>query len=395
MQHCGRNTASELRLCFRPGFNSLLSYVMKKTDTDIQDIYRSEDPKPEADRAWKTPELIEREIRKRLFFNITVALLIFALVVFLTAALIKDFLFAAEPGPSAKADPAFFSTYTLPADEQWALEYRQAASQTDLSKQAGPKPVSSKWIINAAYHVIMGEQASRMNELSAAQDHLEAVVAAFPAMTGIHHRLGTVYLKRQYFEKAVEQLQKALEEQPSVELLNNLGVAYMGIQDYGRAEAFLRQALQQRPDLAGCYKNLALLYQKTERIDDAVASFEKYFALNPQDTALIQSYVTYLTAAGRIRAAIEFIERLKGADPLPVSLLLAKTAAQDGDAELAIRALQEAARFITPRQTIAEMHDAAFDKIARTEAFEALLYRLELASVSLSTNLDTKAESGH
>jgi len=368
---------------------------MKKNDTDIRDIYRSEDPKPEPDPEWKTQELIEREMRRQFIFNISVGLFVFVLAAFLVTTIAKEFLFKAAPMEPVKGKIQRVAAYALPEDEQWALEYRQAAALAENGESGGPKPFSTKWVKNAAYHIIMGEQALRLDELDAAQDHLEEAVDTFPSTTGIHGRLGEIYLKRQYFEKAVDQLQKALKEQPSIDVLNNLGVAYMGVENYVQAEALLQQAIQQQPELAGCHKNLALLYQKTGRTDAAMASFEKCFLLTPQDTSLIKNYVAYLTSTGRSRAAIEFLEQLKGADPLSVCLLLAKTAAQDDDAELAVRNLQEAAHFITPRQTIVEMHDRVFDKIARTEAYEALLYRLELAAVSLSTNLDTKGESTH
>lgn len=368
---------------------------MKKIDTDIRDIYRSEDSKPEPDPEWKTQELIENELRRRLVFNIAVGLLTFALAVFLIMAIADDLLPASGQTTSLKVKTPRIAAYTLPENEQWALEYRQVAFQAEGSEPAGPKKFSTKWVKNTAYHIIMGEQALRLNELSAAQDHFDAALNTFPEMIDIHRDLGTVYLKRQYFEKAVEQLQKAAEEQPSVDVLNNLGVAYMGVKDYVQAESFLRQALQQQPDLAGCYKNLALLYQKTGRLDDAVTSFEKYFSFNPRDTALMQGYVDYLAASGRTRVAIDFLERLQGADPLERNLLLAKTAALEENTELAVSALKEVARFITPRQAIAEMHTPAFEKIARTEPFEAFLYRLELAAVSLSTNLETKGASEH
>ena len=368
---------------------------MKKIDTDIRDIYRSEDSKPEPDPEWKTQELIENELRRRLIFNIAVGLLTFALAVFLVVSIAEDILPASEQTTSLKSKIPRFAAYTLPENEQWALEYRQVAFQAEGGEPSGPKKFSTKWVKNTVYHIIMGEQALRLNELSAAQDHFDAALNTFPEMTDIRRDLGTVYLKRQYFEKAVEQLQKAAEEQPSIDVLNNLGVAYMGVKDYGRAESFFRQALQQQPDLAGCYKNLALLYQKTDRLDEAVASFEKYFSFNPQDTALIQSYVDYLAASGRTQAAIDFLEQLQGADPLGRNLLLAKTAALEENTELAVSALQEVARFITPRQTIAEMHAPAFEKIARAESFETFLYRLELAAVELSTNLEPKGVSEH
>ena len=69
---------------------------MKKNDTDIQDIYRSEGSKPEPDPGWKTPELIEQELRRQRIFNIFVGLLTLALTAFLTSAIVKGFLPAPE-----------------------------------------------------------------------------------------------------------------------------------------------------------------------------------------------------------------------------------------------------------------------------------------------------------
>lgn len=368
---------------------------MKKTNTDIQDIYRSEESKPEPQQTsgYEMSEDIDRQVRRRQIFNFAAALLTLALTVFLTSSIVKDYLIVSRPPLSAAEKIPYFAVYALPLDEQWVLEYRQVARQADSSETTGPKPLSTKWVKNAAYHIIMGQQAFRQNELLAAQEHLEKAVLTFPAVTGVRHLLGIVYLKRQNFEKAAEQLEKALEEAPSPAVLNNLGVAYIGVGEYVRAEALLRQALRQQPDLADCYKNLAFLYQKTGRTEEVSASFEEYFSVNPKDTKLIQNYVAYLSASGQNRHAIEFLERLDGADPLTVSVLLARTAAQDNDTERAIRSLQEAARFLTPRQMITEMHNAAFEKITRAEPFEALLHRLELAAVSLATNLDTKVES--
>jgi tetratricopeptide (TPR) repeat protein len=276
--------------------------------------------------------------------------------------------------------------YTLPTDEQWVLEYRKVAVEEDGSARLGPKKVSTKWIKNTAYHTILGELALRQGELETAQNHFEIALTTFPAITGIRGDLGAAYLKQQHFERAAELLQKALTEGSSVATLNNLGVARLGLGEYEQAESVLRQALQQQPDLSGCYKNLALLYQKTGRTNDAVAAFETYLSANPQDAPLLERYVSYLTQAGRLRDAIGFLEQMDGADPLTVHLLLAEAAARDADAERAVDALRYSARFLSPRQTIVKMHDPVFEKIARTEPFETLLYQLEMATVSLSTN---------
>lgn len=367
---------------------------MKKNNTDLRDIYSEKPLKiDESTSSWGVKESIDYEIRRRLIINVFAVLLTIALAVFLLTTIAKDFLYASRQKVSGRAKPALFASYTLPEDEQWALEYRQVAFQAEANESLKSKEVSTKWVKNTAYHLIMGEQAFRQNDPEAAQSHLEAAIMTFPEMTGVHRPLGAVYLNRQYFEKAVEQLQEALEEQSSVDVLNNLGVAYMGIQEYDRAETYFKQALQQQPELAGCYKNLALLYQQTSRTNEAVTAFEKYFSLDPKDVVQIKNYVTYLTTADRIHDAIDFLERLNGADPLTVYRLLAKTAAQNADAERAVNALRETARFLTPRQTIAEMHDVVFEKIAHDESFEDLLYKLELAAVSLSTNFEAKAKS--
>ncbi len=362
---------------------------MKEKEPDIQDIYRSKELPSERDPRPKIPELMESEVRRRRTFALSGTVLLFILVVFITRALIIDFLFKPEPPVVEKKTP-YFAIYDLPINETWALDYRQTTLPVDKAEPVGPKPISLRWIKNVAYHIIVGEEALRQNALEAAQYHFEIALATFPELTGVHDRLGLVYLKQQKFELTVGQLEQALKEASSVVVLNNLGAAYIGLQQYERAKGLLHQALQQKPDLTGCYKNLAFLYQKTGHQKKAQASFEKYFAVYPQDTALIQSYVNSLILTGQRPAAITFLEQLTSAEPLPTALLLARTAAQDNDPEKAVRALYNAARLLTPRQTIAEMHDAAFEKIARTEPFEALLNQLEIATVSLSTNLNTK-----
>ena len=369
---------------------------MKKKDIDLHDIYNEEPLKvEEPTSSWSAKESIDHELRRRLVFNILVVLLTVSITTFLLVTIAKDFLYTSGQKTVARARPTVLASYTLPDDEQWAIEYRQIAFQAEAGEKPGPKDVSTKWIKNTAYHLIMSEQAMRQNELEVARNHLEAAKEAFPEMTGVHRPLGIIYLKQQNFEQAAEQLQKALEEQPSTDLLNNLGVAYMGIQKYDRAETYFQQVLQQQPGLAGCYKNLALLYQQTSRTNEAIAAFEKYCSLNPKDTTQIKTYVAYLTAAHRTGDAVAFLERLAGADPLTVFQLLARTAAQNADAERAVRALRETARFLTPRQTIAEMHDVVFDKIANDESFKDLLYKLELAAVSLSTDFEAKGSSKH
>lgn len=359
---------------------------MKKKDTDFQDIYHTEDRAAEPLPAATLSETIRTEISRRRIFTVCVILLTLILAAVILPLLVRELLPGSYETVPLKVKKAPLPVHHLPEAEQWVMEYRQVALQADSSEPAGPKPLSSKWIKNTAYHIIMGEQALRQGEPAAAQSHLETVVSTFPAITGIRSRLGAAYLSRQYFQKADEQLQLALKEDRSAEVLNNLGAARMGLEDYSQAEILFRQALELNPDLSGCRKNLAVLYQKTGRIDEAVTAFEHYFSLHPRDTGLLENYIIFLTGAGRANQAADFLDRIQGADPLAVRLLLARTAAQAEDTERAVQALRDAAAFLTPRQVIAEMNDAAFSRIAKTEPFQTLMYQLELAAVSHSTD---------
>lgn len=363
-------------------------------DTDLHDIYRVEqaqqkDMPPE----HLLSEQIARDLRKQWFFNLFAGLIGLVLLLTIAAALVLEY----RPAPSEpikiSTKTPYIAAYTLPANEQWAVEYRQVAFQADSSEPPGPKKFSSKWVKNTAYHIIMGEQAFRLNNEDVAQDHFEEAIHTFPSITGLRRYLGAVYVKKQAFVKAAEQLEMALKEERSADVLNNLGAAYIGIGKYTEAEGLIKEALLQHPDSAGCYKNLALLYQKAGQTNEARTAFEKYFSLNPQDTSLLENYVNYLSNAGKIRDVIAFLDRLNGADPLASHLLRARAAAQNNDVERAVQALRETAKLRTPSQTITEMHKPEFEGISQTEPFETLIHQLELASVSLSTNLSMPVET--
>ncbi len=365
---------------------------MKKPNTDLRDIYQATEPPPEPPRAPLSFEMVEREIRRQRIFNLLVGLLSLSLVLFITVSVVKKYMFTPEKTAAVVLKVPYVSSHTLPPEDQWVLDYGQVISQAEGGAEPGAKPLSTKWIMNAAYHIIMGEQALRQNDLEAAQYHLESAVSAYPEMTGIQEKLGSVYLKLQKYERAEQLLKLANQKSPSVALLNNLGAAYLGMQENKKAEALFRQALELQPDLAGCYRNLALLYQRSDRTNDAVNAFDSYLSLKPKDSPLLKKYVAYLTASGRLNDASSFLDHLHGGDPLTVSLLQAKCAAQLNDPEKAVRALRNASSFLSPRQTMAQMHDPVFDPISGSEPYEALMYRLELAAVSLSTNLNLSTE---
>ncbi|MDD3276608.1 MAG: tetratricopeptide repeat protein, partial [Kiritimatiellales bacterium] len=264
---------------------------MNRPDIDLRDIYQAKSAPPEENSSQTIQETIGRELRRQQIFNFSGGVLVLILLGTLAVSVIREYLPKEPFEKPVIYQPAYTAIYTLPADELWALEYRQAAEQMDSGDgPVGEQILSGKWVKNAAYHLIMGAQAARQKDWATAQKYFEVALKIFPHLLGIHHALGAVYLQQQFFEPAVEQLQLALEEDPSIDVLNNLGAAYIGTEQYEQAEALLKKALSMQPDLAGCYKNLAQLYQNSGRTNDAVAALETCLTLSPQDTGLLKAY---------------------------------------------------------------------------------------------------------
>ena len=62
----------------------------------------------------------------------------------------------------------------------------------------------------------------------------------------------------------------------------SLGMVFAQIDDSERAYEFLRKALQSRPAYPEALNNLGILYLRTQRHDQAVASFEECIRVAPE-----------------------------------------------------------------------------------------------------------------
>ncbi len=90
-------------------------------------------------------------------------------------------------------------------------------------------------------------------------------------------------------EAAIATVTRALERQPgNAELLADLGMAYAlradaedRRPDYGRAIEHLSQALQAKPDMAVSVFNRAIVYERMQLYEEAIAEWRRYLGLDP------------------------------------------------------------------------------------------------------------------
>jgi Tfp pilus assembly protein PilF len=362
---------------------------MHKRKDEIRDIYQGGDKNLEDDF---TPQIRQerleerqRDVRRAQMFSLLLGSLVIVLSVTLAAVVIRGFLSERNPAPKSKVtDVPFIPRYSLPSDALWVMDYQQVAEQLDHDEKKGAKPLSTKWVKNVAYHIIMGQQALSMNDSKQALEHFLKVVEVYPDIEGLHQAMGQLYIQSQEYALAAQHLEKALLEAESFEVVNNLGAAYIGTEEYDKAEKNLMRASALRPEAPGCHKNLAVLYRKMKRDNDAVSHFEKYIDLQPNDLDTMQTYAMYLTKLGRWKEAATFLTKLtqEVTDVAPIYFLLAQVQVQNGQPDKAIAALKRGVQLVDPQLALAWMGRDEFNTVRGSGDFKNLVDQLEIATVS-------------
>jgi hypothetical protein len=98
----------------------------------------------------------------------------------------------------------------------------------------------------------------------------------------------------------------AIERRPNTSLAYmNRGVAYIGLNDFVRAQADLARAVELWPNDARSRRNLGFALLSLDRIDEAVAHYREAFHLDPSDWTVQASLIDGLAARDRVPLAIE------------------------------------------------------------------------------------------
>jgi tetratricopeptide (TPR) repeat protein len=100
-----------------------------------------------------------------------------------------------------------------------------------------------------------------------------------------HYQLGSVYLRKKLYAKAITEFQKALKDNdnPTPEIYNALGYTYFSQEQYDLAIKNYRQALEIAPNYLVAVHNLAHAYEKKKLIPQAIELYEQAMELNPKD----------------------------------------------------------------------------------------------------------------
>lgn len=137
-----------------------------------------------------------------------------------------------------------------------------------------------------------------------------------PSYVRVYNRLGNDLLKSGKLPDAVDQFEKALEEDPNhAPTYNNLGIAYERLGRVAEALAQFEYALQLEPDFVHPRFNRARILLKQGRVNEALAEFQKTLQIDPDHLGALRTLGVELGKREGLAQAQSYLERAVRIDP--------------------------------------------------------------------------------
>jgi tetratricopeptide (TPR) repeat protein len=203
---------------------------------------------------------------------------------------------ATVTAPTAAAPSARPATLRQAAALLAKHNYQAAVALIEADGRPGAAPGTETGVLYAQ------ALAGRAGELMAqspnkAQALLRKAVAADPANTDAHLKLGQLHTRAKTYAQAIEHYQTAIRLNPqSAEAYFNLGYIYDSIGMYASAEEMMEQVVALKPAYQDkALFNLAVVRQKIGKRQESLAALEAAVAIRP-DNQKAQAYLKELRA---------------------------------------------------------------------------------------------------
>jgi tetratricopeptide (TPR) repeat protein len=155
---------------------------------------------------------------------------------------------------------------------------------------------------------LLAKHSYNNGDRAQAVNYFLAALKTDPKNMRYKHDLAELSLECKRYPEALKYYREILEQQPgSVEAMNGLGILYGTIGQQDSAEAAFSHAIRIDPTFLPPYENLARLYLKTNRIEQAIALLEKCITVAPNSASLHRSVgKLYEKIGDRDRAKVYF-----------------------------------------------------------------------------------------
>jgi len=129
-----------------------------------------------------------------------------------------------------------------------------------------------------------------------------------PKYTEAANNLGAAYLRQEKWDTAIEQFQQVLKNliYPTPHFaLANIGWAYLGKQDFAKAQTYFRKALDEKPGFITAIHGLAQIYLRTGQTDRATAYLHRSLHKTPDAAVLHADLAQAYEKKGQTKQAIK------------------------------------------------------------------------------------------
>ena len=139
---------------------------------------------------------------------------------------------------------------------------------------------------------------------------------AEPDYSRVYHSQGVAFLKKGRNAEAIEQFQKALDEDPGhAGAHGNMGLAYERMGKQAEAKEHYLKAIKVRDDFIQAHFNLAKLFVTEGDTPGALASFRRVIEIDPSHTDALNLLGMELGKAGKFAEARVHLERALTIEP--------------------------------------------------------------------------------
>jgi len=186
-------------------------------------------------------------------------------------------------------------------------EFQQAETHCRRAAELDP--------LYAAAHVNLGRALKAQYKLDEAIDCYQRALQIDPGCAVTHNNLGNALRKRHKIAEAVASFRRAVQIRPEyVEAQVGLGAALLEGEDYLEARTWLERVLQVAPGNVAALGSMASFYEGRNRPEKALAYVARGFTEAPDDRLLNLVAARCERRSGRIREAINRLQRLLASD---------------------------------------------------------------------------------
>ena len=210
----------------------------------------------------------------------------------------------ARPAPSPFTEP-------LPL---YLIDPLKQIRPTPLPDQ--PAELSVEWVKQSVYHLLEGEKAAQDGRYAVALEEFANTKKIFPQMKGVNRLTGLILLQQKNYVAATQAFEQSLQEEPpSFGVINNLGIAYLGLTNIAKAETCFLEAVKMDTNYALAYFNLAMIRQRQNDLPKAAEYLGAYTRMRPDDYTATESYAMLLIHLGNWDRAAAVLGQVGDAMP--------------------------------------------------------------------------------